>query len=519
MSSINERQYQLPFCQVLAARGETIFDISSHGPLEKGKDVITRDAEGNVRAYQLKAGDISVGDWRKIHGELVDLVELPIEHPSLGLVNDFIPYLVTNRELNATALEQVRSANLGWKNRGFPDLRIIQKGELLDLFRSSHGAYLPHELHDFNTFLELILREGSYPADKLRFSRLLEDALPSIARHDEPKRLGLSRAAASAVLLTAYIVKNSEARHNHWCLFEYWVISAAYILRLAEEYSSGHVDYDLAVSFDICQRSAEAAIAKLSDESERAPNLIQGDPLIDSHIYASRMTILCGVLSSEILRSRIRNERSSGREFILGFIRKNLRHAVLWGETAVPLFLSVALALDLACRPADAEGLALQVIRELSENNGVEAKGRGLPNVYYGPEASVRLVAGLDLLNTETFVGFSYTLPVLIEFLARRWRRQALALVWYGLTRISLLSYVPASPAEWYRWGSDDGVLNARMAGEPQSWTELVRVAEDLTFSDLPKTLVARPEFAVWFMLVYPQRLTTSLAKLIEANL
>src|SRR6266849_9160941 len=47
--SANERQYQLPFCQVLAASGETILYTSTHGPFEKGKDIITRTPTGEIR--------------------------------------------------------------------------------------------------------------------------------------------------------------------------------------------------------------------------------------------------------------------------------------------------------------------------------------------------------------------------------------------------------------------------------------------------------------------------------------
>ncbi len=60
LTSVNERQYQVPFCQVLAAEGETILYVSTHGPFEKGKDIITRTAAGVIRAYQLKAGDIGL---------------------------------------------------------------------------------------------------------------------------------------------------------------------------------------------------------------------------------------------------------------------------------------------------------------------------------------------------------------------------------------------------------------------------------------------------------------------------
>src|SRR5216683_980372 len=176
--SANERQYQLPFCQVLAASGETILYTSTHGPFEKGKDIITRTPTGEIRAYQLKCGDVGLSEWRAVSGEVNNLVELAIEHVSAGLITNFTAYLVTNGELKDPVLEQVRVANVSWEKRGVANkLLVIQKGELLERFRAAHGAYLPRELADFRTFLELILRPGTFVAQKSRAAQLLEDVL------------------------------------------------------------------------------------------------------------------------------------------------------------------------------------------------------------------------------------------------------------------------------------------------------------------------------------------------------
>lgn len=126
LTSVNERQYQIPFCQVLAAEGERILYVSTHGPFEKGKDIVTCTAGGEVRAYQLKAGDIGLSEWRDIHGEIVNLVELAIELPGAPPVTDFVPYLVTNGELTDPVLEQARAANVAWESRGVRRrLRVI----------------------------------------------------------------------------------------------------------------------------------------------------------------------------------------------------------------------------------------------------------------------------------------------------------------------------------------------------------------------------------------------------------
>ncbi len=113
-------------------------------------------------------------------------------------------------------------------------------------------------------------------------------------------------------------------------------------------------------------------------------------------------------------------------------------------------------------------------------------------------------------------MGSSYSIAPLIDFLARRWRRQALAALWFGVTRMSLVSYVPATFPEWFRWKSSDGVLDGHLPGEPQSWEVLRNQAESISLDELPPTLAKRPAFALWFVLVYPHRFTASIAKLIE---
>jgi len=107
----------------------------------------------------------------------------------------------------------------------------------------------------------------------------------------------------------------------------------------------------------------------------------------------------------------------------------------------------------------------------------------------------------------------------LVDVLARRWRRQALASVWFSITRISLMTYVPASGSEFFRWRSSEGALESRFSGEPQTWSQLRDAAEALDFSGLPSSLIKRPDFAIWFILVFPQRFSSELVMLLETAL
>ena len=383
---------------------------------------------------------------------------------------------------------------------------------MFELFRNAHGAYLPKELADFRTFLELILREGTAPAEKDKAARLIENILP--AKPELASVLNISRAATSIVLCTAYITGPAALASNHWCVFEYWVLAGAYILHLVEKSKRAEIECDS--SFEICELAAESALFAIAEDCKERSDLVQGLPLVDSHVYRARVTILIGLLCALDLSLRIRRRPRNYSDFAKSFLDERLKQSLCWGESAIPYYFLAALFAEQTCDSSLAESLAIRLISDISGANGESAQGRGAPNPYYSPEESLRLSYGLDPLNEETFIRLSYSIAPLIDFLARRWRRRALASLWFGVTRISLVDYVPANAAEWFRWKSSGGFLNSRFAGEPQSWEALRNGARDLSLENLPPTLLRRPAFAIWYLLVYPHRFTPATAKLID---
>ena len=99
LDSSTEREYEFGFSQVLISKRYTIVSKSSHGPGEHGKDLICADLAGRYHAFQLKTGNITLDYWRRIRGEIEELVELPIEHPNVPAATQFTPYLVTNGQI------------------------------------------------------------------------------------------------------------------------------------------------------------------------------------------------------------------------------------------------------------------------------------------------------------------------------------------------------------------------------------------------------------------------------------
>ncbi len=314
LTSANERQYQIPFCQLLASEGETVIYASPHGALEQGKDVITIGTDKVPCAYQLKAGRINLKAWQDIKGEIDELVELPISHPSIRSGKSHRPYLVTNGVVSDTVLNRIESTNKVWKKYNPNPLRLIQSAELITRFVNVHGSFLPRETKDFSSFLELIVNAGRGPFDKARFSSFLESIVPvRPSKPVVPRDVG--RSASSAVLLTSYIVQGCEREQNYWAVFEAWITSASYILAAASKHGTPAKWW--AKSFDLCELAAVRALESLCQECVRNQTLFtQGEPFTDGAFYPIRITILAGTLSALSLYHRLRSETWEHESFV-----------------------------------------------------------------------------------------------------------------------------------------------------------------------------------------------------------
>jgi hypothetical protein len=511
LTSANERQYQIPFCQVLAAEGEKIIYISPHGPRELGKDVITIAADKVPCAYQLKGGRVNLNEWRKYKGEVDELVEYPIDHPSVRSHKPHRSYFVTNGTVADPVLDSIRVANVGWKRRGVKPLRLVARDELVARFVAAHGSFLPRETRDFSSFLELIVNGGRGPFDKEQFASFLESVLPIKGpRGVAPRDAG--RSISSAILLTSYIIQGCEREENHWAVFSAWTVVAAYIFCVASKHRTPAKWWSK--SFELCEIGGIRALEALAAECSQNKTLFtQGDPFTDGPIYRLRITVLAGLLSVLGLYHSLKGEEWKHDSFLQEFLTTNLDRAEIWGESASPYIIMSALALEQHGAHRQSEQLAVRLMQTIVELNS--SKGRGIPNPYYEPEDAFRLQTGLDAVNREIFAGHSYTLETIVEFMARRLLRQTLAHFWEKITRLRFTWFQPGQEWEWFRWKSETGSLKQTMPNMPQSWRALLDAAEN-GLEEIPALLKERPTFALFFALVYPQRLGVGLMRLID---
>jgi hypothetical protein len=500
LTNATERGYQIAFCQLLAAEGEELLYIATHGPFEKGKDVVTRSTSGSIRAYQMKGGDIRLGEWRGIKDQIDNLVELPLTLPQCSSDAWHVPILVTNGRIDDVVLDYINTANRGWSQRDFPNpLEVIEKSQLVHRFVTAHGAYLPQEASDFKLFLTLLLGDGAAPLDKPALSEFLQGV---ITLADGSTSRQVSRSISSAILLSSYILGQAERQENHWAIFEGWTMTASYVLAAATKFDLA--DNLWRPSFDLAMMGAKGALDGLVTECKERSHFVEGHPIADGFFYGSRQLMVAGMLSAWALTKR--HGKLAADEEVQKLIRSRIKEAFIWGESAVPFVLLAALELEQQCLQSTAEQLVCDYLRLLLVGH---AEGnRGLPDSFINCEDSLRFLHRIGEQAVDSFRGFSYTCQVTVDYLARRWRRQTIGLLWEEISRLSLDSSVPRASWEWFVWKSESAVLESSIAGQPQSWASLVRESESRDLSNLPRLLLENREFALFFCLVFPHRVT-----------
>ncbi len=264
-------------------------------------------------------------------------------------------------------------------------------------------------------------------------------------------------------------------------------------------------------SYDLALLSARRAVENLVAECKERKDFIEGHPLGDGYFYGTRQTILTGLVAVWALNKRRVGEHTT---FPSEFFRTSIRGSFYWGESATPYLALAALELEQRCFQRDAEGLMFEMLKITSLAN--ERSNRGLPDVFTSIDDSLVFQYRLKPYERRSYAGFSYTIEPVIEYLARRWRRQGLALRWKGLTRISLMTSVPNRQWEWFRWRAEDLTLASRMFPEPQSWNQLRTQAEARTTSALPPLMQREAEFLSYFVLVFPHRFNVHTMKGLE---
>jgi hypothetical protein len=517
----NERNYQSAFCQVLMNNGHKVIYISTHGQMEQGKDVITVDKSGNYCAYQLKTGNIDLRVWREIKGEVQELIELPIVHPSVSKKKLHKSYLVTNGELTDGVRIQIGQINEDnrLKGRRYSYLEVINGQTLLKEFVDAQGKFIPKELEEIQLFLELFLSDGSGFIDKGKLFNLFNETIFDLSSKRKSDYLN---AVYSSIVICAYITKPFQLKNNYFSLFEAWTCLGACILRLA--YSKGLKRKDWYPSFELVMSEIFRNLDALKEETLGRKDFLEGSGYGDGGlIYRSRATIVLGTLAALEVNYKHQNKDYKMDERILELITYSVDGRVgdehllfLWGESAFPYFLNLINYLEIVGQSAKAIELLVGIYDNILQLNGPRKDFGLLPNPYY----SVYEILSLSTLGVPNdidfshFSGSSYLLKALVHMIARRDGRRILEVSWRPLTHMQMQEFIPDHEEDFFAWRTNEGLNHSEFPISTQSWKVLKEEAFDPT--NTPQILREQKDFLRFFTLVCPHRINHITCRILD---
>jgi len=339
LTNTNERNYQIAFCHVLMQSGYKIIYISSHRPLEQGKDIIAIDENREYFAYQLKTGNINLSEWRKIKGEVMELIELPIVHPSCDKTKIHKSFLVLNGEITDEVrlqIDQINENNIRLK-KGYSYLDVIDKTTLLREFVKAQGSFMPKELEDFNVFLELFLADGS---DFINKEKLFSFFNKTVFYETSMQKTEAFNSIYSSVIILSYLLNTYQNKKNYYALFEAWIILAACILRYAKK--QGITKEDLGNTLYLICEEINNILLSLKEETYQKRVFLEGNLMGDGgDIYKARATIVLGVLAANEIFSSLRKKDYELHNQLLILIKENMKNMSFWGESAFPYFFTL----------------------------------------------------------------------------------------------------------------------------------------------------------------------------------
>jgi len=479
--------------------------------MEQGKDIIALDEDRHPCAFQLKSGDITGNVWRRIKGEVDELVEIPVSYPGIDKSIKHRPVLVTNGKITDKVRRDIDDRNLRWKQLGLPELQIITGFELLRLFIDVHGTVLPTQPSEFKTFLELFLLDGRELLDRESFTDFLESVLFA-GKNTKPE---LRRKIASTVLLTQYVLQPYESKNNHISIIEGWTVFCSYLLNLVAQYKLKEKYWRQ--SYDIIMEKINSQIELLKREFFSREDFTEGK-LDGGLFYRSRMTLILGWLCAFEL---YRKQTESGYQVDNGvhnFVKRYYSGKIwFWGESATPLFIMMSLLASECNDSFLSNHIIYDLIVNITSENNIR-DGTGIPDPYISVNriiSHVYQLADADI-DMSSFLGSSYHLETLVDFLVRRNKRALLNELWKYISRIRKRGFRPSPPWALFKWHCDKGEEYGEFYDLKQSWKELRDQATELKGSELPSILQENPDFLYYFLICYPHRLDRYTARLID---
>lgn len=514
LDKIGERGFEVPFLQVLVTQGHKVLRMG-HSPIEHGKDIITRDAKRRLHAYQLKQGSLDLKEWENIYPQVVALVETAVDHPNVG-AERYQPWLVISGSFSIPVLNRITTHNQVWKRRGLPILKVISGKELLAEFSNLSSDFWPVELVEIEAFIALFQKPGTAFIDKAGYAKFCMKLL----KGGGSVKAEVARRISALNIFVSYLLSKAYAAGNHWAAVEGWTVAGSHILWAAKKWNLPQKHWIAA--FELAHGAALTALAKLKDET-LADNAMDPRTLEWDEITRARGTYVAGAVSAWFLVQGAKADTvDSKRGYYFVRALTSERRTLIWGESAIPFYIAMVIFLGNAGGDRLDEGLLLSLVQMLTSTNGRRSR-QGLADPYEAAdevlERSLRRIKNSSP-QPRMHTGRAFTLEGLVFLCARRLLKVPLEVCWPAITYVDFVQFIPDELNDFLLWHVDEGSLDSRQPERPQSWTKLLATSRSKDYRrNLPTALLDRPQFAILFALVYPQRLTPDLVLLLDDTL
>lgn len=507
LTRINERGYELSFCQALLSQGFRILRCG-HSPTEHGKDVLALSPDGAVCAYQLKTGDFGQADIGNCHTQITMLVETRPTHPGLPTSFEYRPFFVTTGEFKDPAVSLIKELNASWQHRNLPQLTLVGGRQLLADFIKLSSDFWPVEAPDVRRFRELYLVDGRGDFDITQFAQFLSELL-----RDAKSGLDLERRAAAANLFSSYLLGEFYKHEDHWSVVRGWTVCAAQIAwaGLSGKHSEKHWIDACKIAKDV----ALIALEQLAKEVLADKAFTIKDRELDDYTR-TRNTVALSAAACWHLISNRDNLGTDEFKAVLNLLVNYFGRGRLyfWGEGALSQFLILIWTLERGGQSPLAHSLLLDLIRSVAVRNAKSSEDP-YEDPYISPEDCLAKLFEKFRSNDSPRqqVVESYSLFPLVILAIRRNLREQLTETWRQITEVFLTWFRPDAPEDALLWHCGKGKEYSEGFAHPQSWKELREYAFRDDRERVPKILQDDPGFALLYSLVFQHRTLLSLIK------
>jgi hypothetical protein len=482
---------------------------------ENGKDIIAVDENNIPCGFQLMTGNITASKWRSYHGEVVELIELPIVHPNIDVTKQHRPVLVTNGKISDDVRLKITDLNRGNESRKLPPLEIIAQEQLLKMFVDAQGSFLPNEPDELRDFLKLYTSNGEENIEERQFANFILGNL-DIMKSKSSKNC-LARQIATTLLLVKYALSPYERKDNYISLVKGWTIFLAHVYLAAEKHGLQAKHWK--TSIDLGMREILYNLESFRDEVKKLNNVfLQGDNMGDGGVvYQTRTTLTVAWLAAFELINKWSDAEYGFDEDVLKIVEENYPSRLfLWGESAVVCFLALGLLFSYRNDDEARDRVYHAVLNNVVLMNN-SRNGKGLANPYYSPDSILAAIHQMpdSEIDFASFVGTSYSLKTLVECLARSNRRELLDSSWYMISYTFQCEFVPQNAWQTLLWENENGSEIMKSYALPQSWHELMHDSKSDPLN-VPDIIRHNKPFVLLFLLTYPHRLRSDLFKLLD---